>query len=85
MTLTHTITVGDGLYAFRVPPSLYKMRFSPPAGFSANTTDINVLVMAGVSLEVDFGAIRQTPTPTATALPVIGRRGYIPIVVKEAP
>ncbi len=84
-TLTYTVTGGDGLYVFRVSPNLYKVRFSPPAGFNANTTDINVLVMAGMSLEVDFGAVRQTPTPTATPLPVIGRRGYIPIVVKEVP
>jgi hypothetical protein len=79
-TLTHTTTLSDGLYLFRVPQDLYRVRFTVPEGYYATTgNNANILVLAGGSYEQDFGAVRHTPTP------MVRRRAYVPVIVKDLP
>ncbi len=85
-TITSTMTGADGRYGFRsLVPALYEVRFAPPPGYAVSGEQDRVFVFlsGGQTGTFDFFARALTPTPSPT--PIVFRKHYVPIVIREAP
>ncbi|MCX6031265.1 MAG: DNRLRE domain-containing protein [Chloroflexi bacterium] len=70
-------TDADGGYRFVLPPGLYNLVATAPAGYQLTTPAVfSLFVGSGVTLNLDFGVyLIPSPTPTPTRQPLLNVEG----------